>query len=92
MNQRRLVRHALLLQMDAFLKTKQREALPKTAALSENGHHPSSDEDGCWRGAAAQRDGEEVRKSCWKYPLFSLSAEKGSSFSLKGLELPLLPS
>ena len=73
MNQPKLVRHALILQIYVFLQTKHTEALLKISAVSEKGH-PSSGEGfrgRCWRGAVVQRDGEEVMKSCWRYPLFT---------------------
>lgn len=73
MNQPKSVRHALILQIHVFLQTRLTGALLKMSALSEKGH-PSSDEGfrgGCWRGAAVLRDGEEVMKSCWRYPTFA---------------------
>lgn len=87
MNQPKLVRHALILQIHVFLQTKHTETLLKISALSEK-RHPSSGEGfqgGCWRGAAVQRDGEEVMKSCWRYFLFTgWVHRKWSTFLTKG--------
>lgn len=57
------------------------------SALSEK-RHPSSGEGfqgGCWRGAAVQRDGEEVMKSCWRHLLFTGNVHrKWFTFLTKG--------
>lgn len=73
MNQPKLVRNTLILQIHVFLQTKHAEALLKISALSEK-RHPSSGEGfqgRCWREAAVHRDGEEVMKSCCRYLLFT---------------------